>query len=157
MHSLLTIPYSLLGGREEFWRIFRYLLAGAWNTLFGMGVYALLVSFKWGEEHYMLMAVPGNIIAISNAFLCYKLFVFKTKGRWLREYFRCYLVYGAAALGGFALLCLFAELCGMHPAIANCIGIAITTACSYFGHKLFSFRRPAAEPTEAEDEQNVRK
>ncbi len=141
LHKLLSPFYRILGGQDEFWRVFRYLLTGAWNTLFGVAFYALLVSFPWGRSHYLLMTIPANIASISNAFLCYKLFVFKTKGGWLREYLRCYVVYGGGILIGFILIYLLVEALKMHPAIAQCVCVAFTTACSYLGHKLFSFRR----------------
>jgi putative flippase GtrA len=134
-------PEAFFKSLEEPLRICRYLLVGGWNTLFGIGVYALLVAFPWGREHYLAVCVPANILAISNAFLCYKLFVFRTKGMWLREYLRCYVVYGAGALLGVVLLYLFVEFLGLHPVAAQCLGLLLTTVCSYLGHKFFSFGR----------------
>jgi putative flippase GtrA len=138
--------------REEFWRIFHYLLVGGWNTVFGVGLYTVLFELfsrklGWrieidGQDYlYLILAVPVNVLAITNAYICYKVFVFKTRGNILREYFRCYIVYGTSMLLGMAGLWLLVGLCGLYPVIANILLTFVTVAVSYLGHKYFSFRR----------------
>jgi len=118
----------------------RYLLVGGWNTVFGMAVYAGLYYWLGGRVHYLILVVPANILAITNAFICYKLFVFKTKGNILREYFRCYIVYGGTMLAAVAALWVLVEWLGMSPVAANCACTAVTTMVSYLAHRNFSFR-----------------
>ena len=138
--------------REEFWRIFRYLLVGFWNTVFGVGLYTVLFELLsrilgWrieigGRDYfYLFLAVPVNILAISNAFICYKIFVFKTRGNFLREYFRCYIVYGTSMLLGTIGLWVLVDICGLYPVMANILLTFITVAVSYLGHKYFSFKK----------------
>lgn len=127
------------------YEVFAYLAAGGWNTLFGIGLYSF-VYWLWADKiHYMLLAFFVNIAAISNAFLCYKIFVFRTRGNWLKEYLRCYLVYGGGSLAGMGLLWLFATLFKMNPAIANIFAAVLVVIASYFGHKYFSFRQNRPE------------
>ena len=121
--------------------VLAYLATGGWNTLFGLGLYALVYRLWGGKVHYMLLTIPVNIAAITNAFLCYKLFVFRTKGNWIKEYFKCYLVYGTGTLAGMGLLWLFVSLFKMNPVIANFLSTAVVVTASYFGHKYFSFVR----------------
>ncbi len=118
-----------------------YLITGAWNTIFGVGVYTVLYWLFGRDVNYLLLAVPSNILAVSNAFLCYKLFVFKTKGNWLKEYLKCYAVYGTGTLCGMFLLWLLVKTCGMNPALANIVSTAIVVVASFLGHKYFSFKR----------------
>ena len=126
---------------DEQWRVVRYLCVGGWNTVFGMGVYALLHTAFGEKTHYLLLAIPANILAITNAFICYKLFVFKTSGtNLLLEYLRCYLVYGGGALVNMGILWLAVSYWGWHPSLANILATTIITIISYFGHKLFTFR-----------------
>ena len=130
--------------RPEFFRVIRYLLAGGWNTVFGVGLYTAVYEL-WGTPgNYLFWAVLVNILAITNAFLCYKFFVFRTKGNFLREYLKCYLVYGAGALLGLAGLFLLVSIAGMNPVLANILITGITVILSYFGHKYFSFRRSSS-------------
>ena len=123
---------------ERLREIIRYLLTGAWNTLFGWGIYALACHYISGI-HYLVLTIPCNILAVTNAFLCYKYFVFKSRGSFLKEYFKCYAVYGTGMLAGTGLLVLLVEFCHILPAIANVVSSLIVTAGSYLGHKYFSF------------------
>jgi putative flippase GtrA len=79
-------------------------------------------------------------LAITNAFICYKLFVFRTRGNILREYFRCYIVYGGMALAGTAGLLVLVESLGMSPVAANCVSTVVLTFVSYLSHRNFSFK-----------------
>src|SRR5208282_768109 len=88
------------------WQFVRYLLVGVWNTVFGYLVYVTLtwVFSRHVAYGYLYAAVLSNIIAITVAFFGYKWFVFKTRGNYLREWLRCFMVYGAAALPNLLLL-----------------------------------------------------
>jgi putative flippase GtrA len=93
----------------------------------------------------------ANIIAISAAFLGYKWFVFRTQGNYLREWLRCFSVYGSGMLFTLVMLppltLLLRHWLG-RPQLASNLAAAIlalvTVAASYFGHKHFSFRRSEA-------------
>ncbi len=124
----------------------RYLAVGVWNTAFGIGLYWLVYRLFGHSVHYLILAVPVNILAITNAFLCYKLLVFRTRGNWFGEYFKCFLVYGGGALASMALLWLFVDCFHLNPVVANVAGTALVVVGSYFGHKYFSFRRREMHP-----------
>ena len=91
--------------------------------------------------HYMVTVIIANIVAITNAYICYKFLVFKTRGNYLKEYLRFYVVYGGSMILGLTLLPLFVELLRLHPVVAQTIIIPIGIIVSYLGHKHFSFRR----------------
>jgi putative flippase GtrA len=130
----------------------RYLIVGVWNTVFGYSTYALFTAllmprFRFG---YILASAFSSIINITVAYLGYKFFVFKTKGNYLLEWFRCILVYGSAMLPGLFVLSLLVE--GLHygfhlqrsaPYIAGAMLTVFGVIYSFFGHKHFSFRVPA--------------
>ena len=137
MKKLGNILPTLIAATSS--QFIRYLLVGGWNTIFGMAIYATLHHWLGSHIHYLLLLIPANILAIANAFLCYKLFVFRTRGNALREYLRCHAVYGIMMLVGAALLFLQVECLGLHPIVANCACIVITTIISYFAHRHFSF------------------
>jgi len=89
----------------------------------------------------MFLLIISNILSITNAYISYKFFVFRTKGNFLREYARFYVVYGASILFSLILLPLSVELLHIHPVVAQAAIIAITIVISYTGHKNFSFKR----------------
>lgn len=119
----------------------RYLIVGGWNTVFGMVVYAGLYSWLGQRTHYLVLLIPSNILAITNAYFCYKLLVFKTHGNILREYFRCYIVYGSMMLVGSSLMFALVEWLRVPPIVANCACIILTTIFSYLSHRNYSFAK----------------
>lgn len=121
-------------------KFIRYLVVGGWNTVFGLAVYAGLYYWLGDSVHYLVLAVPANILAITNAYICYKLIVFRTRGNILREYFRCYIVYGGTMLAGAAALWVLVEWFGMSPVAANCVSTVALTFVSYLSHRSFSFK-----------------
>lgn len=125
---------------EEFRRIALYLIVGGWNTVFGIAVYTMLI-LLFGERHYLLLGIPANILAITNAFLCYKYIVFRSRCSFWREYLKCYIVYGGMALVGMGELFLLADCCRIPPIYANIAVTFLNIAISYLGHKYFSFRK----------------
>ncbi len=136
--ELFTFCRNRLTAQQS--QFFRYLLVGGWNTVFGMAVYAGLYQWLGGSVHYLILLIPSNFLAVTNAYVCYRLFVFRTRGNILKEYFRCYVVYGGMMLAGAVLLYVLVDWLGVPPAAANCICVALTTIASYFGHRNFSFK-----------------
>lgn len=135
-HLSLFGRLAVLLSRQEV----RYLIAGGWNTVFGYGVYAGLLYLFQPKVHYMVIAVAGNVLAITMAYATHKLFVFRTKGNVLREYVRFYGVYGVTAVLGLAALPFCVEVLGMSPYVAPLLIMGVTMAVSYLGHKHFSFK-----------------
>jgi putative flippase GtrA len=116
-----------------------YLLVGGWNTVFGYFVFAGLYFLLHQDLHYMVLFIISNIISITNAYIGYKVFVFKTKGNYLKEYLRFYVVYGAAMALNLVLLPLAVELFRLSPVIAQGGLVFVNVLFSYVGHKRYSF------------------
>ena len=127
----------------------RYLMVGAFNTVFGYGLFA---AFNYalrnvGSYSYMLASLLSNLIAITVAFLGYKWFVFKTKGNYVQEWIRCLGVYGGGmllTLAGLPILVplLRRALVGRPqaaPYLAAGIMAVVVVIVSFFGHKHISF------------------
>jgi putative flippase GtrA len=74
------------------------------------------------------------------SFTTYKLFVFKTKGNWLQEYFRSCMVYASMALIGIVLLWGMVDHLHIKIWLAQGLVIAATVVISYIGHARFTFR-----------------
>jgi putative flippase GtrA len=119
----------------------RYLAVGGVNTAFG---YCASLALYYGLRqwlHLIVIALIGNVICISFSFLTYKILVFKTQGQWLREYFRCYLVYGASMILGIALLWLMVDFLAVPFWLAQGLLLCCTICLSYLGHSRYSFKR----------------
>lgn len=139
----------------------RYLLVGAWNTLFGYATYALFTALLMPRVRfgYILASAFSSVINITVAYLGYKFFVFRTQGNYLAEWLRCIAVYGSGMLPGLLLLPLLVE--GLHyafhlqrsgPYIAGALLMGLGVVYSFFGHKHFSFRVPSDAARDAATE-----
>lgn len=138
----------------------RYLLVGLVNTAFGYGTYAGLTALLTPHIPYAYMpaCVLYSILSISFSFLTYKRFIFKTKGNYLREWLRCFVVYSGTFAIGVAILPIMVFLVRhlttadrSAPYIAGAIQMASVSCLSFFGHKNFSF----APPTNSEKSRAV--
>ncbi len=136
----------------------RYLIVGAWNTLFGYCTYSLLTALLMPRLRfgYIYASAFSSLINITVAYLGYKFFVFRTRGNYVVEWLRCILVYGSGMLPGLVLLPLLVAGLdrGFHlqrsaPYIAGAILMGLAAGYSFLGHKHFSFRVPANAAREA--------
>jgi putative flippase GtrA len=131
-------------------QLFRYLLVGGWNTLFGYTCFFFMNRWLSGvmpAYSYIAASLISNLISITVAFLGYKWFVFETKGNYLREWLRSLMVYSGTIL--FSVVALI-PLVGLirhttsyqrqAPYIAGALVAIFTVISSFFGHKHFSFR-----------------
>lgn len=119
----------------------RYLAAGAWNTLFGYAVFAVLCRAAQGlRMHYLFALTLSHLLATTNAYLSYKRFVFKTGGAWTQEYLRFSAVYWALFAVNLAALPALIHATGLGPVSAQGILLSATVSASYLAHSRFSFR-----------------
>lgn len=118
---------------------YRYLYVGTWNTIFGYVTGVLTYKLINDISNVIIVGIVSNIISISMSFLTYKIFVFRTSGNWLREYLKCYLVYGIMALLSIFMLWIFLDLLQINIWLSQGLIILATTAISYTSHKKFTF------------------
>jgi len=117
----------------------RYLIVGMWNTVFPYIVFGLLYYLSDAQLHYMIILLISQVLGLTNAYIGYKLFVFKTKGNIVREYLRFYVVYGTTLVVNIILIGLFVEVLGINPLISQGIIGVIVVIMAYVGHDRFSF------------------
>jgi putative flippase GtrA len=84
----------------------RYLLVGIWNTLFGLVAFVSINTALSSiiPYSYMVASILSPVISWTVAYLGYKVFVFKTKGNYLREWLRCVVVYSSSLVLNVILL-----------------------------------------------------
>lgn len=126
----------------------RYLVVGIWNTAFAYGSFVLFTAIldRYIPASYMAGSLLSSVLNITVSFLCYKWFVFKTHGKYLREWMRCLIVYSGGILMGLALLPMIVFVVsytsgnpGKAPYIAGALLLGVQVILSFFGHKNFSF------------------
>jgi len=118
----------------------RYLLAGVWNTAFGYGVFVCLIAWRGTPVNYLAIAIVSNVLAISNAYLVHKFLVFQTRGNYVREYFKYWLIYGVSAVLGVCLLAMLVSGFGLDVYAAQAGVVCGQIVLTFMGHRKFSFR-----------------
>jgi putative flippase GtrA len=126
----------------------RYLLIGIGNTVFGYATYAAFTALLTPHipHAYIVASLLGGGLNITEAFLAYKWFVFKTHGNYLREWLRCVVVYSGGIFIGILLLPLFVfalrhltQFDSSAPYIAGAVLTGLNVITGFLGHKNFSF------------------
>lgn len=117
----------------------RYPAVSGWNYVFGNLVYIALVTV-FGKQYYLWMLIPTNVVGITNNFLGFKFLVFRTKGHYLAEYFRSYVVYAPMVAVQFFALPVMVHFAHLDPRIANPIWGVVAFVFAYFAHRFFTFR-----------------
>ncbi len=118
----------------------RFLVVGAWNTLFGLGTLWILDSLLHSRLHYTLLLTINWVIGVTQNLFTFKLLVFRTKGNWLKEYLRSYVVYAGGFVLNLAIVAVIMEVWRPRLIIAQLPAIAVVTIVSYVGHKYFTYR-----------------
>lgn len=120
----------------------RFAIVGAWNTLFGYGVFVALERTLGQVTHYLVALVVASVIATLSAFFLHRHWTFKVQGgSVLRDLVRFSSVYAALLVVNAVMLPVLVEIVGIPVLIAQALFVVVTVITSYFGHKYFSFRR----------------
>lgn len=119
-----------------------FVIVGGYNTAFGYAVFAG-VHLLFPSLHYLVVLLIAHVLSVLNAFVAYRLLVFKVRGNVLTDLLRFWSVYLAALALNAVALPLLVEAVGLEVLIAQALVVFVTALMSYLGHKHFSFRREA--------------
>jgi len=138
-----------------------YLCVGAFNTLFGYTTFALInfaLRRKSVPASYLFAVVISTFINVTVAYMGYKLFVFKTKGNYIREWSAAMGVSWSAFLPAMILLPILVRIFNpilpshmslfshsmdqkeLAPYVANAFLTAVAVVYTFMGHKYITFR-----------------
>jgi putative flippase GtrA len=136
-----TVSRSRLGALLRDGRL-RFVGIGGINTVFAFLVFAVLQATLGRSVNYMIILLLAHVIGVLEAFVLYRLAVFRVKGNVMRDLARFESVYLFALGINAALLPLLVEVGHLAVILAQAVIVFFTSVVSYLGHKHFSFRRP---------------
>jgi len=119
----------------------RFLIVGAFNTVFGFALFALLLHLAGDRVHYLVVLFVATIGAVLMAFAAYRTFVFRVRGHLLRDLARFSVVYVVAFAANAVALPVLVEVFGVPVLPAQAVFLVVTVASSFLAHRSFSFRR----------------
>jgi putative flippase GtrA len=123
-----------------------YLVVGGWNTVFGYAVWALMQYALGGYVPYLIVPVLAWPFGVINAYLGYRYIVFCSREPIRSELPRFSVVYLATLAVTLALLPIGLKVLPFNIYLVQASLLALIVACSYLGHKYFSFRSSPNEP-----------
>jgi len=124
-------------------RPLRFIVAGAWNTVFGYGAYLVCDAgaraLGW---HYVTALFPAQVLAVTHAYFVHRRYVFPDSEGTLWSFLRYNLVYWVTFALNLGVLPLVVETTHVDPRLAQAGFIACAAVGTYAAHKAFSFGRP---------------
>jgi putative flippase GtrA len=105
-------------------------------ALFGHGLWALLEYLLHDYLHYVVISWP---FAVLNAYICYRVFVFRSKDSVWRELPRFSLVYLVTLCAGLLALPVLLRTLPINIYVIQAGYTAIVVVLSYLSHKFFGF------------------
>lgn len=121
-----------------------FLIVGAINTVVGTGWFVLFQLTVGTQFGYMASLACAHVAAVLCAFVLYRRFVFRVRGHVWLDLGRFEVVNLTSLALNAASLPLLVEILGLPPIPAQLLITLVTMCISWFGHRGFSFRRPAA-------------
>lgn len=118
-----------------------YLVVGGWNTVFGFALFAGLRLAVGDAAHYLVILSVSWIISVLEAFVAYRLIVFRVHGNVIGDLLRFSSVYVAAFAFNLAALPFAVDVVNLPVLAAQAIVVAFTVASSFILHRRYSFRR----------------
>lgn len=121
----------------------RFLLVGGFNTVFGYALFVVFELLIGRTLGYFVSLYAAYVVAVVVAFLLHRHFTYRVTGTGnvIIDLLRFASVSLVALAVNTVALPVLVELAGLQPIVAQAIIVVVTTLISYFGHKLFSFRR----------------
>ena len=120
---VVGIPQEAIAQKRGFASLFpggqfvRYLCVGVFNTIFGYSIFVVILSLlnevmpqRFLYLTVILASIISNPFSITVAYFGYKFFVFRTKGNYLREWLKCFAVYGTSMIPGLVALSALTRL-----------------------------------------------
>jgi putative flippase GtrA len=118
----------------------RFLVAGAYNTLFGYVLFAGMFVLLRSQVNYLVIAGLCVPISLTNAFIIHRNLVFRSREPWLRSFLRFNLSQLVAFLFGMAGLYGLVHFVHLTPLLAQALVVAASVALTYVLHRIFSFQ-----------------
>ena len=136
---------SLIKSKTEI----RFLLVGAWNTLFGYLIFLLFLFllekiFNNERQIYSLSIAFSHLISVINSFIFHKVVTFVSKQKGLeivyefRRFFNSYII---TFLLNLSLISIQVELLSLNPRIAGAISLPIVTVVTFFLLSKYAFNK----------------
>lgn len=128
----------------NFWMKFpekiRFVLVGGYNTVISYGLFSLILYFINGKSPQTALFFSFLISSVHN-FFTHKIYVFNTRGNYLKEYPKCLCTWSVSYFFNTILLAIFTNILKINPYIGQLMSVVIVSINTYILLKYFAFKR----------------
>lgn len=117
----------------------RFLLVGGFNAAFSYVIFAIAI-YLIGIEHYQICVALQWIISSVFSFVNQKLFVFCTKGHWVKEYLKCCTTWAVSYACNAIILEFIVRYISKNVYLSQLVSIFLASIVTYVLFKYFAFR-----------------
>ncbi len=118
----------------------RFLMVGGFNTVVSFLIFAIFTIWL-GKLNYQICLFLSWLVSSIISFSTQKVFVWRTKGFWIKEYCKCCISWGVSYLINASILEIFVKILQFNIYIGQMIAIIITAIATYILFKNFAFKR----------------
>jgi len=121
--------------------LFRYILVGSWNMLFGITVFALTYLVIGSDKSYILVAAIAHPIGVTQSHFTQRKIVWKSENKYLPELLKFGLVQTQGFVSTLLLMVLFIEILELSVILSQVIGTIIVTIVTFILMKYWTFAK----------------
>ena len=135
-------PRHLSDMLKRIWRDqkLRYLGVGIWNTGFAYLAFGLLYLVLHEKVYYLVISTIAHFLAVTNAFICQRWLVFRSRVPWWPAFLRFNLVQLLALLWALAGLLVLVEWFRLDPFASQLIVMSVALVVGYILNRDYSFK-----------------
>lgn len=144
INKLINIYWLLFNFWLKFPQQVRFVLVGGYNTVISYALYALIL-WCTNEKSPQLALFFSFLISTVHNFFTHKIYVFNTKGNYLKEYPKCLFTWSTSYFFNTLLLAFFTKILNINPYLAQLFSATIVAINTYIWLKYFAFNRKSQE------------
>lgn len=127
--------------KETFGPVPRYIVAGAWNTLFAYCLFVLLETIPSNPFNTYVNYSIATAIGLVQGFGVQKVFVWKSHHNTANEFVKFILSYASAYVTNIILLFISVEIFGLDPVVTQGVITGSTVVIMYFVNSKWVFKK----------------
>lgn len=131
--------YNLYEKWQKIPQFFRFLFIGGINTLIGYTIFVIAILLL-GQIHYQICVALQWVLSSVTSYINQKIFVFGTKGNYLKEYIKCCSTWALSYCINAISLEIFVRYLIKNVYISQIISMVLASIVTYFLFKYFAFK-----------------
>lgn len=135
--------------------LFRYILVGGWNMIFGISVFAYTYWVLGSDKSYILVAAIVHPIGVTQSHFTQRKIVWKSENRYVSELLKFGIVQTQGFVSTLLLMTFFIEILELSVVVSQVIGTIIVTIVTFILMKYWTFAKKKKTVYEVDEKRLV--